>query len=62
MDETVKETIIEINKDSKYLVAVPSWFTAKDAQRLHDALAGFLNDPDQVFYVISDGLKLQKIN
>ncbi len=61
MDETTKN-IIEISKDSKYVIIVPSWFSSSDCQQLRDSLEEFMNDPDRVFGILSDGFELRKVD
>lgn len=57
--ETVRE-IIEIGKDSKYIIVTPDWFSSADGERLRDALDNFINS-DKVFFIISDGLEIHKV-
>ncbi len=59
MDDIVRE-IIEISKDSKYIIVAPGWFSSADGEQLREALEDFMSS-DRVFAVLSDGFVLRKV-
>ncbi len=55
-------TIVEINRDSKYVIIVPDWFSSANSGELHRQLADFMGDPNKIFFVLSSGFELRKVD
>lgn len=60
MDENTRE-IIEIDRDSKYIIIAPSWASPAERERLIFMLNDFINDPNKIFCILSDGYELREV-